>query len=486
MLVVRRAASRRVLALTALAMFTALTASAVASKPGLAIDRGLDDRLRLHRTPGRGLDYTPTSRPGASAKGKTSLKVEVLSKISLDGNAKDNAYASVLPLDYNNDGKYGFLHWNGFRTMRLYSRSGEKIWQVDNPSGRRQGSEAYIHRDSAVITDLDGDGRRNDILHCWQSGGTKQLVERDGATGKEIRHIDLPGQSNSAGSYCHVVLYRKQSDRQPIVLLAENQPGGRGVCGNKNWVDNWTRVAAFDLKLRKLWQTDTCDAGHHPVQVDANDDGYAESVFVGRYGLNLDGKIRCTLQGWGRGDHVDAIRIARLDPKSPKVTAIAVGRTGGGAFDPATCKRIWSIPKAINNPQELLLAQFDPAPRPLSILVTQRGSEKSYTTYVLNGKGSLVRKIPRRIVAMQNAELDGDQRTDEILAMFGEVFTGTGRQLLSRAWYWNLHGTKIKERRTSNIYDSWAAFPVLFDVDHDGREEIVTWGQSLIVVGRPR
>ena len=43
----------------------------------------------------------------------------------------------------------------------------------------------------------------------------------------------------------------------------------------------------------------------------------------------------------------------------------------------------------------------------------------------------------------------------------------------------------MKERKTSNVYDRWVAYPVLFDVDSDGREELVTWGQSLIVVGRP-
>ena len=481
----QKTALRRATGLAIVATVAAFTAGIAAPKPGVALDRGLDDRVRLHRTPSRGLDYAPTSRPGSSATGKSSLRVDVISKINLDGNPLDNAYSSLLPLDYKNDGKSGFLHWNGYRIMRLYSRTGSKVWQVTNPSGRHQGPEAYIHRDSAVITDLDGDGKLNDILHCWQSGSTKRLVERDGATGKEIRHIDLPGQSNTTTSYCHVDLYRKQSDGQPIILVAENQSGGSAACNKKGWIDNWVRVAAFDRKLKKLWQTDTCDAGHHPVQVDANNDGKAEYVFVGRYALDLNGKIRCTLSGWGRGDHVDAIRIGKLDPKSSKLTAVAVGRTGGGAFDPATCKRLWTLPKIINNPQELMLGQFDPAPKPLSILVTQRGSEKTYTSYVLNTKGGIVRKIAKRIVPMQNAQMDGDKRTDEIFAMFGEVFTGTGKQLLSRSWYWNLRGTKVKERRTSNVYDSWAAFPVLSDVDHDGREEIVTWGQSLIVVGRP-
>ena len=35
-------------------------------------------------------------------------------------------------------------------------------------------------------------------------------------------------------------------------------------------------------------------------------------------------------------------------------------------------------------------------------------------------------------------------------------------------------------------YDRWQAFPLVLDVDRDGRDEIVQWGQSLIVIGKVR
>jgi hypothetical protein len=450
---------------------------------GATSEMRLEDRIRLHRTASRGLEYVPVARAGSSSSGKSSLKVDVLAKINIDGNAIDNAYSSVVPLDYNNNGTYEFLHWNGHRIMRLYGRYGAKVWQITNGAGRRQGSEAFTHRDGAAILDLDGD-KKDDILHCWQSGSQKLLVARDGTTGKEIRQVKLSGQSNGPTAFCRISVYRQEGSKKPIVLVAEQQPGGSARCNGKNWVDNWTRVVAFDTKLKKLWETNTCHAGHQSAGVDADGDGYQEYFFVGKYALDFNGKIRCSLSGWNSGDHVDAVRVAKLDPKSSRMTAVAVGETGGGAFDASNCKRLWTM--NVRNPQELAIAQFDPAPKPLSIQVTQRGSERNPRSYVLNASGKIVRTIAKRIVPMQNAQLDGDKRNDEIVAMFGEVYTGTGKLMLGKSWYWNLKGTKVKERRSSNVYDKWVAFPLLFDVDNDGKDEFVTWGQSLIVVGRPR
>jgi hypothetical protein len=71
-----------------------------------------------------------------------------------------------------------------------------------------------------------------------------------------------------------------------------------------------------------------------------------------------------------------------------------------------------------------------------------------------------------------------------ITPMFGEVFDDQGRRLLSKGWYWNLKGTKVKEKITGSVYDKWAAYPLLFDMDNDGKNEMVTWGQSLIVEGK--
>jgi hypothetical protein len=468
-------------------MVLGLLAAAIPMQPAAAdtLATRQADRVLMQRNGPRGLEYVPTARAGSSSKAKSKLKVDVLKKISIDGNPIDNTYSNLMPLDMNNNGTYEFVHWNGHRIMRVYGQSGNKVWQVTNSAGRRLGDEVFIHRDAAAVLDLDGD-KKDDVLHCWQSGSTKRLVARDGATGKEIRHVNLSGQSNSTGSFCRIAVYKKESDKKPIILLAHNQSGGSSKCGKRNWVDNWTKVVAFDTKLNKLWETNTCDAGHQTAGVDADGDGYMEYFFAGKYGLDFNGKIRCTLSGWNKSDHVDGIRVARLDPKKSGMQAVAIGRTGGGAFDAKTCKRIWGLPSAVKNPQEVVVGQFDPAPKPLSVMIAQRSTRGKSSTFVLNASGKITRTIKNReIMAMQNAELDGDKRTDEVVAIFGEVFNGSGTKILSKDWYWNLKGSKVKEKKTSNVYDRWASYPVLFDVDSDGKQELVTWGQSLIAVGRP-
>ena len=114
--------------------------------------------------------------------------------------------------------------------------------------------------------------------------------------------------------------------------------------------------------------------------------------------------------------------------------------------------------------------------------MTPRGAG---TTYVISPSGKVLRKIGSLSMPVQNAELDGDRRTDEIVSMFGAVFNHNGKQILSKDWFWNLKGTKVATKSSSSVYDKWAAFPFLFDMDGDGRKEMVAWGQSLIVVGRP-
>jgi hypothetical protein len=54
---------------------------------------------------------------------------------------------------------------------------------------------------------------------------------------------------------------------------------------------------------------------------------------------------------------------------------------------------------------------------------------------------------------------------------------------MSKKWYWDLKGTNVTPKKSSNIYDQWTAYPLLFDMDNDGKEEMVTWGQGLIVEG---
>jgi hypothetical protein len=463
-----------------LAVAVGLITTAASDHPVQAADP-LVERVQLRRNAARGLEYMPTSIADGPSGAKHSVKVVPKIRVNIRGSALDNTYSSLLPIDFNGSGTSEYLMWNGHKTMRVYGRAGNRVWEISNPSGRVLNGKTYVHRDQAAVLDLNDD-HKEDVLHCWQSGSTKKLVERNGSNGKELRSVTLAGQgTNAETQYCRIAVYYKESDKQPIILVAHSQPT-KGACGGRNYTDNWARVVAYDKNLKMLWSTNTCDAGHVSAGVDEDSDGYFDYVFIGKYALDFNGKIRCRLAGWNGSDHVDAIRVAKVDPSRSGLQAVAIGRTGGGMFDASNCSRIWSMP--VRDPQEMAVFQLDAAPAPLSIMVTNRGgTSSSVVTSVLNHKGKKLRTISKRIMPMQNAQLDGYRRNDEIIGMFGEIFNGKGELLMSKKWYWDLKGTNVTPKKSSNIYDQWTAYPLLFDMDNDGKEEMVTWGQGLIVEG---
>ena len=76
---------------------------------------------------------------------------------------------------------------------------------------------------------------------------------------------------------------------------------------------------------------------------------------------------------------------------------------------------------------------------------------------------------------------------DELVGSFGQVMDRHAGIRLDRSWYWNLKGNRVRETNRGpypRSYDRWQAFPLVLDFDHDGKDEIVQWGQSLIVVGQ--
>ena len=99
----------------------------------------LTDRMQLHRNPNRGLPYLPLAQTGAAHSSAT-ISMRVALKIELDGTALNNVRGNVYPIDVDGDGRFEFIHFNGYRFMRAYDRTGRKLWQIDNPSGR-------VHRD---------------------------------------------------------------------------------------------------------------------------------------------------------------------------------------------------------------------------------------------------------------------------------------------------------------------------------------------------
>ena len=94
------------------------------------------DRVQMHRNGMRGVPYLPLAQLGAAERLAT-IRCRSAARIELDGDPLLNVRGNVYPIDVDGDGGYGFVHFNGYRYMRVYDAGGRKLWQVDNPARPR-------------------------------------------------------------------------------------------------------------------------------------------------------------------------------------------------------------------------------------------------------------------------------------------------------------------------------------------------------------
>lgn len=442
------------------------------------------DRVQMHRNSNRGVPYLPLGETGESV-GTPTLSMAPSLQINLDGNPLQNVYSNLRPIDAYGDAKYEFVQYNGYRFMQVWDTSGRKLWRIANAKGRLHEYLDGTHRDTISVLDVDGDGKQ-DIAHCWAVGSSKLLVLRRGADGSVIRSARLAGGVNEP---CQIAAFRMADTRETIILVSEEFKGTPACLGN-SYVDTWAQTTAYDLTLRKLWSTRTCDAGHYVYPLDSDFDGYAEGIFVGKYLLRSDGSIKCSLSTWPAADHADGVGIADFDPTRPGLEAVAAGHTGLAMFSTDTCQQIWRISSAVvRDPQHLAVVRLDPTSSSPQIVVDERGTVRYPRTFVISGQGRILSAVRNNVMPMQNANLDGATGTDEHVGSFGIVTDLLGNVRLSKSWYWRLTGLRVRETTSGpypTLFDRWQAFPVVFDFDGDGRDEIVQWGQSLIVIGKVR
>lgn len=435
--------------------------------------------MQLHHNAGRDIPYLPLAQSGAASSSST-IAMRVQTRIDLDGSALNNVRGNLYPIDVDGDRRFEFVHFNGYRYMRVYDQSGRKLWQIDNASGRVH--RDTIHRDTLAVLDADGDGKQ-EIAHCWVSGGRKQLVLRSGRTGAVLHAVNLDA---SSGTECQIAAFRVSSRSKPIILVAETNKSGCAKSGN--YIDTWARTVAFDTNLTRLWDRNTCNAGHYAYPVDGNGDGLAGSIFIGRHLYDAYGNRICSVDLGGT--HADSVAVGDLDPGRTGLEAVLTGANGTKAVSTADkCATLWTVPNSvINNPQHATLARLDPGSSVPTVVIHQKGTVSNAAVYFLDGKGRILAHYPKSSVnsqmPFQNANLDGAKGTDELMIFNGRVLDRNGKIRLSTAWYWNLTGSKVRTIKPPTSFDTWSPYPLVMDLDQDHRDEIVTWGQSLIVIGK--
>ncbi|MFO1037516.1 MAG: hypothetical protein U1E45_11770 [Geminicoccaceae bacterium] len=447
------------------------------------------DRVLLHHHPLRGVAYQQKSVPGAPAL-EPMLTATTVTKFAIDGDPQINVRSDLHPIDVDGDGRFEYLQHNGYRLIRVYTIDGIKLWEADNPVGRVH--RQYNHRDTLAVVDIDGDGGQ-DVIHCWAvpdpkapDGFAKHLMVRDGRTGRIVRDVVLAGQrAVRVADECHIAAFRVPGMAKPLVLVSFKAPATAGCA--MNYVDTFSQTVAFDTDLNRLWSRTTCDAGHYAWPLDQNNDGLAEAIFVGKYKFAPNGTLLCTLAGWPK-DHVDSMAIGDFDPAVPGFEVVAVGLTGTRAYRASDCAPTWSLPLSkLPNPQFVVAAALDPVNSGKVLAIRSKPEPTGPNRlWFVSPSGAVLRyhagteftELP-----MQNAALDANPGTDELVGAFGDVMDRFGNLRLSRAWYWNQQTLSATEAALAPPYQ-WSSRPLVYDVDGDGRDEIVTWGRYAIVVGK--
>jgi hypothetical protein len=466
-----------------------LLACALLVGPGAAgvaatVDRGdtatlarrLIERTQMHRNPLRGVAYVPHWQPGGGTE-PAQIRMEVIRSIRLDGDPLLNAQGNVYPIDADGDGRFELLHYNGYRVMRVLDLNGTKLWEVNNPLGRPHRTQ--VHRDTVAVFDADGDGVQ-EIAQCGMhpGNGARLLILRDGATGTVLRQLQLTG--DPASEECHVAGFRVTGATSPILVVARRAPAGSGC--KANYVDTFARVAAFDSRLRRLWERTTCDAGHYVWPLDENLDGTAEGLFVGKYLVRPDGSLRCTLAGWGT-DHVDSLLVGDLDAGSAGHEIVAVGSSGTRGYRVSGCAQRWTISKdRIRLPQKASASMsFAGASEP-AIYVVEKPSVTNPRLYRIDARGRIVGTVgqPQHY---ETANVDGATSEEDRVSLRGIMPDREGRARLTAAWFEG-RGELSEAERELAFEERWSTAPLPFDMDADGRDELIIWGRRVLLIGR--
>jgi hypothetical protein len=175
-----------------------------------------------------------------------------------------------------------------------------------------------------------------------------------------------------------------------------------------------------------------------------------------------------------------------------------VGSSGTRFYSASSCTLRWTIPNSvIGNAQQTGAAYLHgTGGRNTNMLVTTKLNRTEYDTellplraYAVSAQGQLVdsyvQDVDRFASPLQNANLDGVPGAEDRLTTFGQVVDREGRLRLGTSWYWNLQDLSAAEKEL-DVRDQWARSPFAFDLDDDGRDELIVWGRRKLVVGTRR
>ncbi|RME30185.1 hypothetical protein D6792_01655 [Candidatus Parcubacteria bacterium] len=447
--------------------------------------------------PPRNDDTNPTN-PGNANQGSnilTGFKPRI--SFTLPGNGEDNVRSRVWIAFRKGESLPYFVQHNALRLLRVFTPYGNMLWeyyqpkQIDNTNPNWP--ELNVHHSDGRTFDIDGDGT-DEIIACGAGipGGSPDKVEMriyDLLTGTVRARYDLssePGLERPVDYHrmCEFDLVLFEGETAPYAIMATKGPNGK----MPGYMDVYSRTIALRLspwKIEKLWTASTHQAGHSVWPYDANRNGKAEFMWVGKYKIDKYGNILATPtggSGWVENeDHWDGVQIADLIPSRPGLEMAVVGGLGTEIRDAEDGTLVYRFEgPSFVDVQRAVVGDFVPEDSGLEIYLEQMRQPRDGSLVGPTGKVYWIHS-PRGPSAYQLARLVNGR---EVMQLWGEAYAidknGFTRVLEGGgAWF----GESIFSNKEIPGMLMWNPDGWAMDLWGDAREEVLTWGRNRLVVG---
>jgi hypothetical protein len=363
--------------------------------------------------------------------------------------------------DLNGDGQSDYVLGAGTKLLRAYSHSGQLMWEKINSNGDadRDVYHPFIH----LAWDMNKDGKDEVIAILGSHGATATLNLIDGASGTIIKSKPLWFKVSDHDLLA--IAFARGKDIADIIVSGD---------------DTIQSVAAYDKNLNQLWKRSYplpsgvptwWGISHYIWPYDLDGDGRHE-ICVGKSILDGNGNELWRLPNVLDQDHVDSLVAGDIHPDYPGVEIAVSGAFGTQLYNYKTRKHIWSMENGVlDNPQFLDLGHFDTNLPDLELSIGPKGSEsKDPRNHIVNYQGKILRKFPGAYYVSMPMNLDGNLEQDEMLMWGGDVRDPKGNILVGKSW----HG----------LDSGSAVYPFAYDVTDDGRDEVITWSRTRLVIGK--
>ena len=167
--------------------------------------------------------------------------------------------------------------------------------------------------------------------------------------------------------------------------------------------------------------------------------------------------------------------------------ALAVGASGTRFYSAKSCTQRWAIANSsIPNPRSAAwLARRRACARTLFVQEKAAGqtTRKSGTSPATAPSSATIASRPsRRAGIYETANVDGVLVKEDRVAAFGYLIGDSGSIRLGTGWYWDQQQLTSDEQALIEE-EKWTFNPLVFDLNRNGRDEIIVWGRHALVIG---